>query len=66
MDPVLALLNSFSLASQGGRPGEYVSLQEGVPQTLSNDAQMLRFRAKREVNLFGAFPLLNYLVPAGF
>lgn len=58
--------HSFALASQGGRPGDCVRLQEGVPQTLSNDSRMLRLRAKREVNLFGAFLLLNYPVPAGF
>lgn len=57
---------SFALAYQGDRPGECVRLQEGVPQTLSNDSRTLRLRAKREVNLFGAFPLLNYPVPAGF
>lgn len=58
--------HSFALASQGGRPGECVRLLEGVPQTLSNDSRMLHLRAKREVNLFGAFLLLNYPVPAGF
>lgn len=58
--------HSFALASQGGRPGECVRLKEGVLQTLSNDSRTLRLRAKREVNLFSAFPLLNYPVPAGF